>query len=399
MFETICLVADDETPPAESPAPPAPRMEQRHRRTVLRVIVASQLALALVTALVVLLAFNNLNGNITVDDFEQQLTDRPEKIDVAGPQEPLNILVMGSDSREGEGNNIDGLTGGGERSDTTILIHVSADREDAYGVSLPRDALVDRPDCMNADLETIPGEKLTMFNTAFSVGGPACTIQTVEQLTGIRIDHHITVDFNGFKDMVDAVRGVEVCIPRDVEDYEHDIFFEAGTQSLTGQQALNYVRERTVLSVTGDIGRMKRQQAFIASMINKVMSANTLTRPERVYEFLYAATSSIRLDKELGSLGKLADLAMQFQATGLADIKFVTVPFEPYAPDPNRLVWTAEAETLWERIRNDEPLGRMLSQDSLSAADPVGSPTGTRPGSKNSAEKDAAQRLANGLCA
>ncbi len=108
-----------------------------------------------------------------------------------------------------------------------------------------------------------------MFNDRVPVGGAQCTVQTVEELTGIYIDHFVTVDFNGFKDMVDAVGGVEVCIPKDVDDDEVDIHLDAGTQELTGQDALNYVRERHVLSVTGDIGRMKRQQAFIASMVEQ----------------------------------------------------------------------------------------------------------------------------------
>jgi anionic cell wall polymer biosynthesis LytR-Cps2A-Psr (LCP) family protein len=204
-----------------------------------------------------------------------------------------------------------------------------------------------------------------------------------------------------------------VCIPKDVDDDEHDIHFEAGTQELTGQDALDYVRERYVLSVTGDIGRMKRQQAFIASMVNKVMSAGTLSRPDRVYSFLDAATDSIAVDDELDSIGALVDLATQFQDTGLAHIKFVTVPIAEYEPDPNRLVWTPEADDLWERIRDDRPLGRDFSEDSLSADDPVGTPSGATgsasPGSPASGTgtdgrpddetSDDEERLAAGLCA
>lgn len=372
---------------------------------MLRVILVSQLCLAVLTAVGVVIAYERLNGNLRGGEEIRHKVTKPDHI---GDHEPLNVLVMGSDSREGEDNDLGAAGATDERSDTTILIHVSADRKNAYGVSLPRDAIVDRPDCEVAG-ETIPGENDTMFNTAFSVGGAQCTIQTVEELTGIFVDHFVTVDFNGFKDMVDAVGGVEVCIPKDVDDDEHDIHFEAGTQELAGQDALNYVRERSVLSVTGDIGRMKRQQAFIASMVNKVMSAGTLSRPDRVYSFLDAATDSIAVDAELDSIGALVDLATQFEDTGLAHIKFVTVPFEEYEPDPNRLVWTPEADDLWERIRNDRPLGRDFSEDSLSADDPVGS-TGGAGGSGSSppatgtegAEdvgSDDRERLAAGLCA
>ncbi len=369
---------------------------RRHRRNVLRVILVSQLCLAVLTAAGVVFAYERLNGNIANGEA---ITHSAEKPDYAGERDPLNILVMGSDSREGEGNDVKSEGATDERSDTTILIHVSADRKDAYGVSLPRDAIIDRPDC-KVKGETVPGEEAVLFNTAFSVGGAQCTIQTVEKLTGIYIDHFVTLDFNGFKDMVDAVGGVQVCIPEEVDDDEFDIHLDAGTQVLTGQDALNYVRERHVLSVTGDIGRMKRQQAFIASMVNKVSSAETLSRPDQIYSFLDAATDSIAVDEDLDSIGALVDLATQFQDTGLAHIKFVTVPIAEYEPDPNRLIWTAEAENLWQRIRNDQPLGEDFSEESLSAEDPVGNAGGSGGnGGNGGGGADDEERRAAGLCA
>ncbi len=372
-------------------------MERHHRHTVLKVILISQVCLAVLTAAGVVFAYERLNGNIANGEA---ITHSAEKPEYEGERGPLNILVMGSDSREGESNDLESKGATDERSDTTILIHVSADRKDAYGVSLPRDAMIDRPDC-RVKGETVPGERDAMFNTAFTVGGAQCTIQTVEELTGIYIDHFVTVDFNGFKDMVDAVGGVEVCIPKDVDDDEVDIHLDAGTQELTGQDALNYVRERHVLSLTGDIGRMKRQQAFIASMVNKVMSAGTLSRPDQVYSFLDAATDSIAVDEDLDSLGSLFDLVTQFKDTGLARIKFVTVPFAEYAPDPNRLVWAPEAKDLWKRIRADERLGEDFADDSLSADDPVGTPEGSSSGNGGSGgdSADDEDRLAAGLCA
>jgi LCP family protein required for cell wall assembly len=400
-------VADDQTPPAVAPA--ASTMHPTHRRSVIRIVLVTHLVLALLTGVGVAVAYQQLNGNIEALPAIPDDVDRPDKVEVEGPKQPINILVMGTDTRDGAGNQIDGESGGGG-SDTTILLHISADRQDAYGVSLPRDALVDRPECVMADGKRIPGERLAFFNDAFTVGGPLCTVQMVEELTDVRIDHQVVVDFNGFKGMVDAVKGVEVCIPKDVDDDEHDIHFDAGTQTLTGRQALNYVRERYVLSVTGDIGRMKRQQAFIASMINKVVSGRTLSRPDRVFNFLDAATSSLQLDKELANLKSLVDLAMDLRSTGLDDIKFVTVPFEEYEPDPNRLVWTDQAEELWKRIRHDRPLGRAFSDGSVSADDPVGTPSGSpsqppaggasaTPEETEQAEERAEARLQAGLCA
>lgn len=409
---------DDQSPSTERPAPRPGRRrrispERRSRRTVWRVVLIAQLCLALLTAGTVAVAYDRLDSGLDVQDIEDQLMDRPEKKEVEGPQEPLNILVLGTDDRSCEGCGIDGEAGGGG-SDTTLLIHVSADRQEAYGVSLPRDALVTRPDCMAEDGSTIPGAELAMFNTAFAEGGAACTVQTLEQLTGVLIDHYVTVDFNGFVDMVDAVGGVEVCLPKEVADPKTKIYLDAGTQVLDGEDALKYVRERSVLSANSDIGRMKRQQAFIASMVNKVVSAGTLTRPDRVYSFLKAATGSLTLDAELDSLGSLADLALQFRQTGLSDIKFISVPFEAYEPDPNRLVWTEEADKLWTRIKRDKPLSPTLKEGSINAADPVGG-TATPSASPSEApdepsvgattepqaptEEEQAEALANGLCA
>ncbi len=364
------------------------------RQIVLRVIVGTLVVLGITTAVTVMVAFNQLNGNI---DEGEKIEHRVEK-PVGG--DPLNILVMGSDSRAGDGNDIDGQTDIGRRSDTTILVHVSADRSEVYGVSLPRDALVTRPECEGEDGEMIPGGELQFFNAAFSLGGETCTVAQVESLTGIYIDHYISLDFNGFIDMVDAVDGVTVCIPEAVDDPEHDIFFEAGTQELRGQQALNYVRERYQLSANADIGRMKRQQVFIASMINKVISAKTLTRPNRVYNFVEAATASITPDPDLASLTKLAALARQFRETELDDIEFITVPFMTYEPDPNRLLWAPEADELWQRIIADKPLNKALSGQVVTASDDVGSPSEPTTGESGTdvggdVNADAA---ANGLC-
>src|SRR3954447_4992416 len=147
---------------ASTPDGPKRRARPSKRHTVGKVLLATLVALALATGLSVVYLYRHLNGNLEVLDPTDQLSDRPSKI-VEGPKGPLNILVMGSDSRDGEGNNIDGLTGGGERSDTTILLHLSADRERAYGVSIPRDLLVDRPECRTKGGTTIPGGTQVMW--------------------------------------------------------------------------------------------------------------------------------------------------------------------------------------------------------------------------------------------
>lgn len=363
--------------------------EKRHRRNVLRVIVVAELVVALLTAATVVYAFNHLDSNIEalpeIPHMVEKPTAEPEQ-----PKTPLNILVMGSDTRDCDGCAIDNESGEGG-SDTTMLLHVAADRKTAYGVSFARDTMVKRPDC-EVDGEIVPGADPVQFNEAFALGGPLCTVQQVEHITGIYIDHTVVVNFAGFEDMVDAVHGVEVCVPFEVDDPAHGIHLDAGTRLVSGREALNYVRERHVLSANSDIGRMKRQQAFVASMVNRVMSADTLTRPDRLYRFLDAATQSIQLDPDLASLGKLKDLALETRDIDLQRIKFVTVPIEAYEPDPNRLQFAPGAAALWKQIKDDEPLGA-LGKGAISADEEVGTPD------DEADTEAAAERRANGLCA
>ncbi|MDP3890087.1 LCP family protein [Nocardioides sp.] len=402
------------------------RRQRKRRHTVLQVVLISVLVLALGTGLSVVYTFRHLSDNLEAPGYEDGLTDRPEAVEVEGPRDPINVLVMGSDARDGDGNNIDGLTGDGERSDTTILMHVSADRKRAYGVSIPRDSMVQRPECRKPDGTVVPASSgLEMFNRAFTVGGPTCTMQTVEQLTGIRLDHFVVVDFNGFIGMVDAIDGVEVCIPEDAVDPAHGINLKAGTREVRGREALNYVRERHKLSANGDIGRMKRQQAFIASMANKVVSAGTLARPDRLFRFLDSATKSIEVDRGLKSIPKLTDLGMQFRDTGLDKVQFITIPFELWEVDRNRIMWTEEADLVWDALRRDRVVPPELTRERITAAAPPGtsapggsssespsggpsgngspttpSPEGSPSGTADQDKVDAAELArANGLCA
>jgi LCP family protein required for cell wall assembly len=348
------------------------------RHTVAKVVTTTLVVIALVTGLTVVFLYRHYNGNLDAEDLTKAIGTQSaaEKRKWPAPSGPINILVMGSDNRDAPGDHIDNLTGIGKRSDTTILLHLSADRQRAYGISIPRDSLVNRPECLDEGLDPIPGGTDVMWNEAFSVGGPACTVHQLEKLTGIRVDHFIVVDFAGFRGMVDAIGGVQVCIPEPgIQDAAHGINIPAGTRKLVGFQALNYVRERYVLGNGSDIGRMKRQQAFIAAMAHQVLSANTLARPDRLVRFLEAATKSLQLDEGLGSLVKIAKLGVEFKNIGLDKIQFITVPWE-YAPDdPNRIRWLPAAKQVWTAMINDKPLGPRFLNDAISAAHLPGSPT------------------------
>ncbi|MEV7430187.1 LCP family protein [Nocardioides sp. NPDC092400] len=352
------------------------RARRRRRHTVARVLGITTVVLAMVTGLSVVFLYRSLNGDLTVEDLDPQLgEDRPAARTIDDPGEPLNILVMGDDTREGAGNAIDQEAGGG--SDTTILFHLSADRENAYGVSIPRDSLVDRPECYTEDGDTIPAEEGVMWNAAYSVGGPACTMRQFEQLTGVRLDNYVVVDFQGFQDMVDAIDGVEVCIPEDISDPAHGINIPAGTREIEGKEALNYVRARYTLGDGSDIGRIKRQQAFIAAMAKKVVSGNVLARPDRVVGFLQAAIGSLTTDFE--NLYQMGKVGYSFQHIGLDNIKFITVPFQYSEVDPGRVEWLPEAQRVWDRVANDEPLSRRLQDGVITAGNVPGTGSGDGP--------------------
>jgi LCP family protein required for cell wall assembly len=344
--------------------------------------------LLMVISTIAVVAYKRLEGNIGTEQF--LAGPRPTE-EVKGP---INVLVMGSDTREGaNGKGIGGDTPG--LSDTTILLHLSANRQFAYGVSLPRDAMVQRPACPRKNGNGVDPGGITQFNAAYAIGGPACTVKTVESLTGIRINHFVVVDFVGFRAMVNAINGVTVCVPTEVNDTVGHIKLPAGTYKVNGQQALDYVRVRHDLGApTGDIGRMKRQQTFISAMIKKVVSAGTLANPVRLLKFLDAATNSLTTDPGFANLKQLASLGNSLKNIGLDNVKFITVPWEPWTQDPNRVAWKPEAAQLWKLIRRDRPLTAEFSSDAVtpgseSAATAGASPSSTPSGTASSSPSKA----------
>ncbi len=216
--------------------------------------------------------------------------------------------------------------------------------------------MVDVPDCRRPDgARSAP--MFTQFNAAFEVGGSACTIRTVEKLTDIRVDHHVVVDFEGFKEMVDAVDGVEVCLSAPIDDEDAHLHLPAGRVTLDGEQALGYVRARKSLGDGSDTGRIERQQRFLGALVNKVRSNEILLNPVKLYPVLDAATSSLTTDPELASLRGLYELVRGLRGVPAEGVQFLTVPRESYAGDVNRdqLAQPAAGE-LFERLRKDQPV-------------------------------------------
>ncbi|MFF9017900.1 LCP family protein [Streptomyces sp. NPDC014870] len=301
--------------------------------------------------------YRKLDNNITTDtDAAAELRAYEKERPTPGALGAQNILLIGSDTRSGAGNTKYGKDKGTQRSDTTILLHIAAGRSSATAVSIPRDLMVSMPSCRTKG-GTRTGEMFAQFNSAFEIGGTACTIRTVERLTAIRIDHHMVIDFRGFKKMVDAVDGVEICLKEPIDDKDAKLTLPAGRQTLHGEQALGFVRARKTLGNGSDTERMDRQQQFLGALVNKVQSNGVLLNPTRLYPVLDAATKSITTDPGLDSLRDLYDLARSMRAIPTEKVQFLTVPRRPYSYDANRdeLV-QPEASQLFKRLREDKPV-------------------------------------------
>ena len=338
----------------------------RHGRTVGAVIGLSLAVLALVTAGITTAAWRHLDRNL--EELAPVAGPRPDNVDLGEDGEPLDILVMGSDSRDCRGCGIDDHTGEGQRSDTTVLLHVAADRSRAYAVSIPRDMIIDRPACTSADGTTEPAATDVQWNAAFDVGGPTCTVQQVEAMTGIRLEHYLVVDFGGLRRMVAALGGVEMCIPHDIVDPKHGIMLKAGTRRLSPTESEDYLRERYELSYGTDTGRMKRQQAFMAAMIHDAVSAGMLAHPTRLYHFLDAVTASVRLDPDLDGLHDLVAMARDLGRVGTDRIRFLTMPSHEDPDVYGRILPTQPAANrLWNLLVHDRTLPARLAQGSISA--------------------------------
>ncbi|MDI2132251.1 LCP family protein [Yinghuangia seranimata] len=369
----------------DAPIPPA-----RRRRRWKRVLVSMAVAMA------VLLAGAGVTAYVLYKRLDNQIT-KEEVAEKIGPERPpvmpeaygaVNILLMGSDDRTGENIEYGDIGEGTKRSDTTILLHLAADRKSSVAVSIPRDLMVQIPSCVREDGTQSRAYK-DQFNHAFEIGGSACTIKTIEQMTQIKVDHHIVVDFTGFKHMVDAVEGVEVCVSKPIKDRSSNLDLPAGRQKLDGEQSLAYVRARKALDDGSDTQRMTRQQRFLASLMNKVKSNGVLFNPVKLYQLVDAGTRSITADPGLASLDDLTKLSRSVSNIPSDKSAFLTVPRQPYRYDGNRdeLVQPG-ADALFTAIRYDrvavgkaapgetvDPGGSVRIDDAAAAGQPAGKPT------------------------
>ena len=349
-----------------------PRAARHSRRLrthgVLRGIALGVAALVVFGASGVAAVAAKLNGNMDKVDVSALVNPMPTVTKEPDPDDPnagqaVNILILGSDQRDGVNADIGGEAAG-MRSDTTMVLHISADRSRVELVSIPRDSLVDIPSCTMTNGKTTRATH-GMFNSAFATGwdnggdmtsAAACTINTVQQNTGLTIDHFVVVDFTGFQQMVNSIGGVPMCIPNDMRSDLSGLNLKAGFQTLDGGTALAYARARKGPGVGdgSDTNRIGNQQKLIAAMVREVLSRDVLTNPQKLISFLSAATGSLTTDTGM-SIGNMTGLAYNLRNISSGNITFMTIPFAPAASDPNRVEWTSAADAVWENMVTDVP--------------------------------------------
>ncbi|PVE07507.1 LCP family protein [Streptomyces scopuliridis] len=309
--------------------------------------------------------YQHFNGNIDTIDVQGAGSGGFKK------DQPVNILLIGTDKRTGSGNEGYGDAGSVGHADTTLLFHVSKDRTNATVVSIPRDLITDIPDCetKTADgTKVIPGTSQTRFNTSLGQDerDPGCTMRTVKELTGLTVDHFMMADFNAVKTMSTAVGGVEVCVAKDVDDPKSHLKLSKGTHTIQGEQALAFVRTRHAFGNESDLTRIETQQQFLSSMIRKMKSGDTLTSPSKLFKLAEAATNALTVDTGIGSIQKLSDLATELAKVDPKNITFTTLPVLDNPAEVVKatvVVNETKAKPLFSMMQNDVSLTEVQQKE------------------------------------
>ena len=272
---------------------------------------------------------------------------------------PLNILLVGSDTRSGAGNSAFGDTGG-NLADVIILLHVSEDRQNAVALSFPRDTMVPWPACPSTSGG--PGylpQSLGQINATIANGGPGCTLLTVELLTGLNIPYLAMVDFNGVIELSNAVGGVEVCVAQDIEDEYTNTYLKKGMHTLQGVQALQFLRTRHGVGDGSDLGRISNQQVYLTSLVRKLKSRDILSNPVALYSLAQAAAKNMTLSKTLAEPTTLMGVANALKDIPMKKITFLQLPSVYGLPAPlqGRVKPDYEkAQVIFDMMKNDEPI-------------------------------------------
>lgn len=336
--------------PEEWTGPPKLPKRTLRRRSVRIAVVCLASFLLLGAGAVGALAFmaNHLVSNIgRIPNAFSGLNNASRPVMPAATRQSMTILVAGSDlftthRTTGAGAHEPPFEPGQQRSDTLMLVHISANRKQAAIISIPRDSWVD-----------IPGYGRAKINAAFSYGGPPLAIRAVEQLTGVRINHYAVIDRLGFENMVGALGGVSVRVAQPTSTA--GVYFHQGVNNLTPATAFDYVHQRYGLPL-GDLNRIQRQQNLIRAILTKVATDHLATNPIEMYRFLNVLTRSFSVDSTF-STSAMTELALQLAGLRGRNVAFVTAPWRGFGvQDGQDVVYLNRAQDagLWQAIRNDK---------------------------------------------
>ncbi|MEV5611129.1 LCP family protein [Streptomyces sp. NPDC052225] len=340
------------------------RKAHKARKKGLRYVAWGALALVVAGGGGVAYAWQHLDGNIQGTDMNALLGhDRP----TARHDGAMNILLLGSDSRAGtHGEYGSGVLGA--RADTAMVLHVDKTHRKASVVSIPRDTMVERPTCAKPGGGTVAGAQQTMFNSSYAMGGPACTVKTVEKMSGVRMDHYLEVDFKGFRKLIDQLGGVDITTERAIHDSGSGLRLSAGEHRLKGEDALALVRTRHGVGDGSDLGRIQLQQAFMKALIHRAETVDPLGSPATSYALADTATKSISADSGLASAGKLLGLAEELKGISPDRTHMVTLPVTYDARDAGRVLpMDKAAHRVWSALRDDRAVPKSATQGSVGA--------------------------------
>ncbi|MDQ0743225.1 LCP family protein required for cell wall assembly [Clavibacter sp. B3I6] len=244
-----------------------------------------------------------------------------------------NILIVGSDSRAGQGDGYGAAedVGTATLNDVTMLLHISEDSTRATVVSFPRDMLVPIPACTGPDGTEYAASTRAQLNESLSRGGFDCTVRMVEGLTGLDIPYGGVVQFNGVVEMSNAVGGVEVCVANGIYDPKTDLSLDPGLHTLQGKDAVQFLRTRYGVGDGSDISRIGNQQVFLSALVRTIKSADTLTNPAKLYGIARAVVDNMQLSTSLADLDTLVSVALTFRDIPLDDVVFLQYPGEVLA--------------------------------------------------------------------
>ncbi|MEU3355015.1 LCP family protein [Streptomyces sp. NPDC037389] len=320
--------------------------------------------------------YQHLNNNIRKNKLNLGDKQLDRSAANAAGQRPLNILLLGSDSRGSKENQeLGGARDDADRpalADVQMLVHVSADRSNMSVISVPRDTRVTIPKCTDPDSGKVyRSTDRQIINTSLANGGPGCTVAAWEELTGIPVDHFMMIDFAGVVNMADAVGGVPVCVDANVRDDKSGLQLTKGSHTIKGKQALQWLRTRHGFEDGSDIGRTHAQHMYMNAMVRQLKSGTKLSDPGQLTDLAEAATKALTVDKDLGSVKELYDLADDIKRVPSGRITMTTMPWvsDPQDPDAHVIPKPGDADKLFSLVRNDIALdGKDKKKDDKASA-------------------------------